>query len=320
MAKIVMSGASGDLGQKVTNALLQTLAPSDLRLTTRTPEKLAGTLPDGVEVFAADYNNPEQLEAAYQGCDTLMLISATFLGHRVTEHRNAIAAAKKAGVRQIVYTSYAGIHPQTPNRAARDHIITEKDLQESGLAYTILRNGNYSNWVYEISIMPALANGEWVSVKGEGRFAPVDKDDIVRCVASVLTNPEFHANAIYELSGSELFTFRQIAEMAQQVFNNNFKIREVSEEERYEIWDSLGIPRSRESHDAIHPDADWFASDELVSGEAAISVYGYQGVLTDHVWMLSGRHPRSLRSYLEEVAQNGVGRSIVADLISEKAG
>lgn len=319
MAKVVISGASGDLGRRVTQELLKTMKPQDLRLTTRTPEKLHATLPAGVEVLPADYNNPEQLELAYAGCDTLMLISATFLGHRVNEHRNAITAAKKAGVRQIVYTSYAGIHPQTPNRAARDHIVTEGDIQASGLEYTILRDGNYSNWVYEISIMPALENGEWISVAGEGRFAPVDKEDVVRCVAAVLRDPQYHSGAIYEISGPELFTFRQIAELAQEVFNNPFKISEVTTEERQQIWDALGIPRTRESHDALHPDADWFASDELVSGEAAISKYGYQGILSDHVWMLTGRRPRTLRSYLEEVARNPVERTIVSDLVKGAA-
>jgi NAD(P)H dehydrogenase (quinone) len=311
MSKIVISGASGDLGRKVTQKLLKTLNPADLRLVTRTPEKLAGSVPAAVQIFPGDYNQPEQLEAAYQGCDTLMLISATFLGHRVLEHRNAIEAAKKAGVRQIIYTSYAGIHPNNPNRAARDHILTEIDLQKSGLDYTILRNANYGNWVYDISILQALNSGEWISVKGEGRLAMVDKEDVVRCVAKVLSEPEKHANATYEISGPQLFSFREIAELGMEVFGKTYTIREVSPEERLAIWDSLGIPRTRETSDAIHPDADWFASDELVSGETAIAQFGYQGILTDHVWMLTGRRPRSFRSYLEEVAKAGTGRSIV---------
>lgn len=314
MGKLVISGASGDLGRQVTAALLETMAPGDLRLVTRTPAKLAGSVPEGLEIFQGDYNQPEQLEVAYQGCDTLLLISATFLGHRVLEHRNAIDAAKKAGVKQIVYTSYVGIHPSNPNRAASDHILTEADLHASGLDYTILRDANYGNWVYEISILPALRTGEWISIKGDGRLAPVDKGDVVRCLAKILTEPGRHANATYEISGPELFTFRQIAELAQDVFGKSFDIREVSPEERLAIWDSLGIPRTRESHDAIHPDAEWFASDELVSGETAIAQMGYQGVLTDHVWMITGRRPRPFRDYLEEVAKGGLGRSIIEDV------
>jgi NAD(P)H dehydrogenase (quinone) len=314
MTKIVISGASGDLGRRVTKLLLEKHPARDLTLVTRSPAKLAGSVPAGVRIIAGDYNQPEQLEAAYQGCDTLLLISATFLGHRVLEHRNAIMAAKKAGVRQIVYTSYVGIHPRNPNRAASDHILTERDLRDSGLDYTILRDANYSNWVYELSILPALRNGEWISIKGEGRFAPVDKEDVVRCVVKILSESELHVNATYEISGPELFTFREIAELAREVFAKPFVIREVTPEERLAIWDSLGIPRTRKTHDAIHQDAEWFASDELVSGETAIAQMGYQGVLTDHVWMLTGRRPRAFRSYLEEIARSGIGRSIIEEV------
>lgn len=314
MGKIVISGASGSLGRQITAAMVAEMDPGALRLVTRTPEKLAGSVPAQVEVVQGDYNEPEQLEAAYRGCDTLLLISATRLGHRVTEHRNAIEAAKRAGVRQIVYTSYVGTHPRNTHLAAKDHIVTEQDLRESGLAYTILRDANYSHWIYEISVLPALRSGEWISIEGEGRMAPVDKEDVVRCLAKVLSEPDLHANATYEISGPELFTFRQIAELAQEVFASPFKIREVTPQERQEIWDSLGIPRTRDSDVAIHPDAEWFASDELVSGETAIAQVGYQGVLSDHVWMITGRRPRSLRAYLEEVARSGAGRSIIEEV------
>jgi NAD(P)H dehydrogenase (quinone) len=314
MTKIVISGASGDLGRRLTSLLIETVPPKDLRLVTRTPAKLAGKVPAEVEIFEGDYNRPEELEEAYRGCHTLMLISATFLGHRVTEHRNAIEAAKKAGIQHIVYTSYVGIHPKNPNRAASDHILTEADLHGCGIPWTILRDANYGNWVYEISILPALRTGEWISVEGEGRLAPVDKADVVRCIAKVLSAPADHAGVTYEISGPELFSFRQIAELAREIFNNPFKIREVTPDERLAIWDALGVPRTRTSHDAIHPEAEWFASDELVSGETAIAQGGYQGVLTDHVWMLTGRHPRRFRDYLEEMANAGTGRSIIEDV------
>jgi NAD(P)H dehydrogenase (quinone) len=153
-----------------------------------------------------------------------------------------------------------------------------------------------------------------MSIEGDGHFAMVDKGDVARSLAAVLADPAFHANATYEISGPDLFTFRQIAELAQEVFDRPISINEVTAEERLAFWDSMGIPRTRESHDAIHQDAEWIASDELISGEIAIAQMGFQGIVTDHVWMLTRRQPRRFRSYLEEVAKTGIKRSIVQDM------
>lgn len=314
MSKIIISGASGHLGRELTRELLRKVSPVDIRLVTRTPEKLRPVVPAEVEIVVGDYNKPELLDEAYKGGDVLMLISGTAITKRVQEHRNAIEAAKKAGIRHVVYTSYVGIHPQNPNLAARDHIRTEADLIRCGLEYTILRDATYANWVYELSILPALRTGRWVSIKGDGRLAPVAKEDVVASIVEILASPEFHANATYEISGPDLFSFREIAELSRDVFNSSFVIDEVTPDERLAIWDSIGIPRTREEGIAAHAEAEWLASDELISGEMAIAQTGYQGILSDHVRMITGRAPRSFRSVLEEIAASGEQRSIIEEV------
>ena len=302
MKNIVINGASGDLGRGVTRLLLREVPHASLRLVTRTPQKLKAELPNDIKVFEGEFDKPDLLEKAYAGCDVLLLISGTAIEHRVPQHRNAINAAKKAGIKHIVYTSFVGIHPQNPNLAERDHIVTERDLLASGLKYTIVRDAVYADWVYRLSIEPALRTGTWLSIKGQGRLAPVAKEDVVRSVAKILTNPEFHANAIYEISGPDLFTFRQIAELASEVFNTPLDIKELTPEERLAEWDKLGVPRET-TGEANHPDALWCGSGELVSGETAIAQMGYQGVLSDHVRFITGRKPRPFRSVLEEIAR-----------------
>jgi NAD(P)H dehydrogenase (quinone) len=302
MPNIVISGASGDLGEKVTQALLKDLPPEQLKLVSRTPQKLAGTVPDKVKLVAGDYDQPEGLVEAYRGSDVLFLISAMILKKRVGQHRNAIDAAVKAGIKHIVYTSYVGVHPQNPNLAASDHIRTEADVRASGLQFTILRDATYADWVHRLSIQPALRTGKWVQIKGNGRFAPIAKEDVVRAATRVLLEAPKHAGAVYELSGPELFSFRQIAELASEVFNTPLEIQELSPEERLAYWDALGVPRDQ-SKAVDHPDTLWISSDELVTGEAAIAQQGFQAVLTDHVQYLTGRKPRPFRSVLEEIAR-----------------
>ena len=157
MAKIAISGASGDLGRKIAARVLEQRDPGDVVLISRTPDQLRDRAAQGVKVFAGDYNDPAALERAYAGCETLMLISGLSVTKRVPEHRNAIASAKKAGVKHIVYTSVAGIHPRNPTLSASDHIQTEADLRTCGLGFTALRNATYAEVFPTVAAVPALS-------------------------------------------------------------------------------------------------------------------------------------------------------------------
>jgi NAD(P)H dehydrogenase (quinone) len=294
MTKIAISGASGDLGRRITAELLEAVTPEDLTLVTRTPEALQQHATQGVRVCQANYNDPTALTSAYRGIDVLMLISGLDVTHRVPEHRNAIHAARSAGVRHIVYTSVAGIHPRNPTLSASDHIATESDLRSCGLSYTVLRDATYSEVFPTIVAPSALRAGKWFQVQGKGRLAPVSKADIARCAAVILRDADFHAGATYEITGPELLTFREIAALTAEVYGSPIEFIEVSEAERFAIWDSLGVPRRYSETMSAHPDAHMWTSDELVSAEVAFG-QGYHGILSDHVEFITGRKPLSLR-------------------------
>lgn len=298
MEKIVISGASGDLGRRITAILLDQIAPANLALVTRTPEKLAERAQLGVAVHAGDYNDPAALEAAYAGSDVLMLISGLAVTKRVPEHRNAINAARKAGIKHIVYTSVAGIHPRNPTLSATDHIVTEGDLRDSGLGYTILRNATYAEVFPTIASQPALRTGKWIQTAGEGLMAPVSKRDIALCAATCLMHPDLHNGATYEISGTELFGFRDIAAITSEVYNVPIEYVPVTTEERYAQFDAMGVPRTySESMDA-HPDTHLWASDEMVTADIAWSM-GFHAILSHHVKFITGKDPYTLREVFE---------------------
>ncbi|MES2301417.1 MAG: SDR family oxidoreductase [Pseudomonadota bacterium] len=294
MHNIVISGASGDLGRRITAILLDRIAPANLALVTRTPAKLADRAQVGVAVHAGDYNDPAALEAAYAGSDVLMLISGLAVTKRVPEHRNAINAAKKAGIKHIVYTSVAGIHPRNPTLSATDHIVTEGDLRDSGLGYTILRNATYAEVFPTIASQPALRSGKWIQAAGEGLMAPVSKRDIALCAATCLMHPDLHNGAIYEISGTELVSFRDIAAITSEVYGVPIEYVPVTTEERYAQFDAMGVPRTySESMDA-HPDTHLWASDEMVTADIAWSM-GFHAILSHHVKFITGKDPYTLR-------------------------
>lgn len=202
---IAVTGASGQFGRIVIEQLKARLPAGRLIALVRTPAKAADL---GVAVREADYTRPETLAAALAGVDTLLLVSATEFGQRVAQHRNVIDAARRAGVRRIVYTSVLRAD-RSPLSLALEHKETEGLIKASGLAWTILRNGWYTE-NYTGSVAGALAGGAFIGSAGDGRIASAARADYAAAAAEVLATPG-HEGKTYELAGDSAWTLADLA-------------------------------------------------------------------------------------------------------------
>src|ERR671934_40723 len=102
---VAVTGASGHLGRRVADLLLDRLDPAEVVLLTRSPEHLSAYAERGAQVRRADFDEPESLPEALAGTDRVLLISAVDLERRVGQHKAALGAAKAAGARHVLYTS-----------------------------------------------------------------------------------------------------------------------------------------------------------------------------------------------------------------------
>ena len=131
----IITGATGKFGRMVTEQLLEHLHPAELILTTRNPHSLEKLAARGAHVRYADFDKPETLVGAFEGGDRMLLVSTLSVGRRAQQHRSAIDAAVKAGVRHIAYTSSSGARPDNPAIVIPDHLETEDALRRSGVAF-----------------------------------------------------------------------------------------------------------------------------------------------------------------------------------------
>lgn len=203
---ILVIGATGTVGREVVRQLLE--AKEDVRVLSRDRAR-AAKLGEGVEVVEGDLGKPETLGAAFAGVDRAFVLST---GPGVAElEGNAYAAAKKAGVRHIVNISAQGAG-QPELAIGRWHHDSEERLEASGVAWTILRPGQFASnalsWAGSIK-----AQGAVFAPTGDGKTAPIDPRDIAAVAVKALTTPG-HEGKIYELTGPELLT---TAEMAQRI-------------------------------------------------------------------------------------------------------
>ncbi|WP_221715609.1 SDR family oxidoreductase [Sphingobium xanthum] len=293
---IIITGASGNFGRATIEGLLERMPARELILVTRDPSKLQDLASQGATVRRGDYDDYDSLVSAFAGGDKMLLISASKVGSRIPQHRNAINAAKAAGVGHVVYTSYVGKDGDNPSLAVGDHRGTEAMLAESGLDWTILRNSQYTDAVIEAMSPLALQRGRWIASAVDGKMAQVWREDCVASAVAVLSTPG-HRNIIYNITGPELLSFREIAALISEVAGRPIEYVPVDDEGMYAFFDSLGIPREAVPDQTVG-DVPW-SSDDMVSVERAVRE-GYMAVISDDVEKLTGRAPKSIRAFALE--------------------
>ncbi|MEQ9970839.1 SDR family oxidoreductase [Pectobacterium carotovorum] len=236
---IAITGASGQLGRLVIKQLLEKVPASDIVALVRDVNKVADLSAKGVQVKAADYNQPEALASALQGVDKVLLISSSEVGQRAVQHRNVIDAAVKAGVKLVAYTSL--LHAdKSPLALAAEHQQTEALLKSSGLPHVLLRNGWYTE-NYAASIPAALEHGVFIGSAGEGKITSATREDFAAAAVAVLTQ-EGQAGKVYELAGDEPYTLAELAAEISKQSGKNIGYQNLSEAEFTAALVSAGLP------------------------------------------------------------------------------
>ncbi|ELQ6062569.1 SDR family oxidoreductase [Cronobacter sakazakii] len=236
---IAITGATGQLGQRVIDTLLNTVAAQEIVAIVRNPAKAAALSARGVQVRAADYNDAAALTAALAGVEKLLLISSSEVGQRAPQHRNVIDAAKTAGVKLIAYTSL--LHAdRSPLGLADEHVATEKMLADAGIPYVLLRNGWYTE-NYLASVPPALEHGVFIGSAGDGKIASASRQDYAEAAAKVLTLDN-QAGRVYELAGDHAWTLRDLTALLSKETGKTVAYQNLSEADFAAALTGAGLP------------------------------------------------------------------------------
>ncbi|RYG85132.1 SDR family oxidoreductase, partial [bacterium] len=240
-----VTGASGKLGREVLALLLDEhrLPPSRLVAITRDPSKLAEFSARGVAVRAGDFDRPETLAAAFAGVGRLLVVSTDAVDkpqRRLAQHRNAVTAAKDAGVQHIVYTSMVAPEEGSPVPFAADHFGTEEALAASGLGFSALR----MMWYMEGLIgkaAPALGTGKWVTASGSGKTADIAHIDCSRACVAALTS-DFDGQRTLDMTGPTAHTVEEVAALVSQVTRKPIEVVQITPEQLETNLMAAGLP------------------------------------------------------------------------------
>jgi NAD(P)H dehydrogenase (quinone) len=236
--KTGVTGATGQLGRIVIEKLKERISSDSIVALARSPQKAADL---GVEVREFDYNKTDNLANTLKGIDRLLLISANEFGERARQHKNVIAAAKRAGVKWIVYTSILRADTSTLSLAG-EHLATEIALKESGIPYTILRNSWYTE-NYTGSVQGAVAGGALLGSAGYGKISSAVRADFAEAAVVVITGQN-HEGKIYELAGDEAYTLADLAGEISRQTGKDIPYKNLSENDYAGILKTFGLPEN----------------------------------------------------------------------------
>ncbi len=236
--KIGVTAASGKLGCAIVKALIEQDPKNKIIALARTPERAVGL---GVEVRAGDYNNPLQLEQSLVGIDSLLLISGIDAPEkRIGQHRNVINAAKKAGVKKLVYTSIQGAEENTAfSPVIQSNRQTEKDIQSAGFEWVIGRNGIYIEPDVEY-IENYKKRGGIYNCAGEGRCGYTTRAELAYAYARMLVQDK-HKGEVYNLHGQAI-TQTELANYMNLAFGTSLTFKSMTVEAfKQDRIEALGV-------------------------------------------------------------------------------
>lgn len=241
---IIVTGASGRLGQRILSCLLQKLPAAQLAATTRDPARLTALTQQGVQLRRADFAEPDTLRAAFEGATQLLLVSSNAAARgqdSVAQHRAAITAARAAGVQRIVYTSHMGASATSAFPPMKTHAATEQLLQESGMAWTALRNGFYASTLTMIG--GDAANTGVLAAPHDGPVAWTAHDDLAAAAAAILVDAPGRFNGpTPPLTAAAALDLAQIAALLSVLHGRPVQHRPVPDDEHARRLAERGLP------------------------------------------------------------------------------
>ncbi len=284
---ILIIGSRSRTGQELLRRLRAAGAP--LRIMTRTADAL-----DGSDIVAGDLANPSSLDNAMDGVDRVFLLSSP-AHDEPTCHRNAIDAARRAGVRLLVRSSILGADPSSAARLIRHHGLSDECLRDSGVPYTIIRPNFYMHNVtagWPSAIDP---QGNYYAPAGDAAITMTDVRDVAAVAVAALTG-NGHAGQVYDVTGPESLSHADACEKLGRRLGRTVRYVPVDDSVARNSMLGSGM-------------REWFADAliELYQDYRRSGRDGYAAQVHPTVAMITGAEPRTLDEALEADVQLASG-------------
>ena len=278
---ILVTGATGKTGRALVRQIVDMGMP--VRALVRDRAKAAEIEAKGVEIAVADLSRAETLKSALVGIDKAYLMSAAD-PQQVMLHSNFIRAAKEAGVKHIVRHSVRGADLDLPVKLGRWHAISQKELEDSGIAWTHLQPV-YSMQNFLMFAPTIQSQGIFYAPMKDAALSIVDARDVAAVAAAVLIESTPHQYKTYLVTGPEPLTFADTAEQLSAVLAKSVRYMDITPENARKGLLQRGLP-------------EWYVDDLL--GFYAFYSTGAGAAVSDAVARITGQPGRRFHQFAQD--------------------
>lgn len=288
---ILVTGATGHLGNLVIDSLLKTGVRADeISALVRDAEKAEGLKSEGVNLKFGNYDDYTSLVNAFRGADKLLFVSGNDLVTRLIQHENIVKAAKEAGVKHVVYTSFARKNETETSplgMLAQSHLRTENWLKESGLTYTILKNNLYMDYIPFFIGDKVMETATIYLPAGNGKMSAALRSEYAEATANILASSG-HENKSYDFSNVEAYSYDEVAKYISEITGKTIQYISPDVDEFTQTLTSAGVPAE---------------SIGVLSGFSTAQKEGELDIVSTDLENLLGRKPTALKEFLKGVYQ-----------------
>jgi uncharacterized protein YbjT (DUF2867 family) len=281
---ILVTGGTGTTGREIVGEL-QRLGATGVRALVRDPSKASFIRDAGFETVEGDFDRAETLDAALEGVERALLLTAPSPG-TFGQQRAFIESAKRAGVRRIVKFSSLGADSSAPEGFGRWHGQAEDELKASGLAWTILQPNFFMQNLLGQAKQIA-GQGVIYQPVGDARASFIDVRDIAAVAARTLTE-DGHEGKTYVLTGPEALSYSDVASKLTDATGRQVKYVAITSEQFREGALAQGLP-------------EWLVS--ALERLNEIFAAGHAAEVTDAVKSVGGKEPTTFDEFARDHAQ-----------------
>jgi NAD(P)H dehydrogenase (quinone) len=286
---ILVTGATGHFGKSTIDFLLKKgISSTNIVALVRDEEKAADIKSKGVALRMGDYDNYNALLNAFAGVEKLLFVSGSDIFNRGAQHLNVVRAAKEAGVKHIVYTSFQGKNETESSPlwlVAQSHLQTEVWLKESGIDYTILKNTLYMDFVPAFLGEKVIETGVIYLPAGNGKVGAVLRSEMAEATANILASSN-HTRKTYHFTNHEAFSYQEVAQQLSEITGKKINYLSPTADEYEQTLTKHGVP------------ADFIG---LFSSFAVAQAKGELEMVGSDLEQILGRKPTSVKTFLNQV-------------------
>lgn len=288
MNTILVTGATGHFGKAAIDALLKKgIDAKSIYALVRDEAKAADLKSKGINIKTGTYDDYKSLVSAFKGIDKLLFVSGSEVEKRVPQHENVVKAAKEAGVKHVVYTSFVSNNETSTSAiymVADSHLKTEAWLKESGLAYTFMKNSLYLDFIPVFIGDKIFETGMIYYPGGEGKGAYVLRNEMAEIAANILTS-DGHEGKSYKITGNKTYSYNDVAKIISKASGKTVNYIAPGPEEFVKTMKGFGLPDGLVT---------------VVTAFATATANGEFEIVDTAAEKLLGRTPTSVEAFLTE--------------------